>query len=465
MNITKENTGDLTAKIKIEVASVDYEQQVSNALKEMQKKASLKGFRPGKVPFGLIKKMYRPNVVADEVNKLLSDSLNNFITENKLEILGYPLASKDQESKIDFENESDFEFFFDIGLTPDVKVAIDQTTEVDYYDIKVEDDQVDKYVIDTAQRYGKPFNPETIEKGDLIKGTAEQLDENGEKVEGGVNTDTSLSVDFIKDEIVQNKFIGRKVGDTINFNPLKATENETETASMLSIKKDELDKMNADYAFTITEISRIEAAEVNEELFMKVYPNDAVKTEEDFREKLRQEAKNYFQNETDNFFVHEAMEKLTNDTVVDFPDEFIKRWLVESDEHVTEETVNEDFEAYKPSLKQQLIIGKIASEYGIKVEVEDIRNHIKDFFAKQYMMDFEDEEKSKQLDGIVDSIMKNKEETKKIYDQLFDTQIRKTFKEKLKLNTIEVTYDDFIKKVDEHHNHHHNHNHQHHEHA
>lgn len=460
MNITKENTGEYTATIKIEVASADYEKQVSASLKELQKKSSLKGFRPGKVPAGLVKKMYGQKVLTEEVNKILSESLNNYIVENKLEILGYPLSNKEKQRAVDFENDKDFDFYFDIALTPEIPVAIDNTTEVDYYDIKVEDDQVDKYVADTAKRYGNPVNPETIEKGDLIKAEAVQADANGKVLDKGWYTDVSLSVEFIKDEKIQNEFIGSKVGDSITWNPLKATENETETASMLGIKNEEKEKLESDYTFTITEISRVEPAEINEDLFKKVYPAGDVKTEEDFREKLREEAKKYFQNETDNFFVHETMEKITHDTAIDLPEEFIKRWLIESDEHITEETVEEDYKGYKPSLMQQLIIGQIAKDHEIKVELADVRNHIKDFFAKQYMMDFEDEEKSKQLDGIVDSVMKNEEETKKIYDQLFDQQIRGLFKEKLKLNTVEMSYDEFIKKVDEHHHH----NHQHHEH-
>jgi len=460
MNITKENTGEYTATIKIEVASPDYEKQVSTSLKELQKKSSLKGFRPGKVPAGLIKKMYGQNVLTEEVNKVLSESLNNYIVENKLEILGYPLSSKEKQTAVDFENDTDFDFYFDIALIPEVPVVIDDTIEVDYYAIKVDDEQVDKYVADTAKRFGNPGNPEAIEKGDLVKADAVQADANGKVLDEGWSAGVSLSVEFIKDEKIQNEFIGSKVGDSITWNPLKATENETETASMLGIKKEEKEKLESDYTFTITEISRVEPAEINEDLFKKVYPAGDVNTEEDFREKLREEAKKYFQNETDNFFVHETMEKITHDTEINLPEEFIKRWLIESDEHITEETVEEDYEGYKPSLKQQLIIGQIAKDHEIKVELADVRNHIKDFFAKQYMMDFEDEEKSKQLDGIVDSVMKNEEETKKIYDQLFDQKIRGLFKEKLKLNTVEMSYDEFIKKVDEHHHH----NHQHHEH-
>lgn len=460
MNITQESTGDLTATIKVELNPDDYQEQVNNSLKELQKKSTLKGFRPGKVPFGLIKKMYEQNAVAEEVNKVLSDSLNNYIVENKLEILGYPIANIEKNSEVNFENDKQFEFFFDIGQTPDFDLELSDKIEVDYYDIQVEDKMVDNFLEETKKRYGSPVNPEKIEEGDLVKGEIVQLDKDGKVMEEGVKNATSLSVNFLKDEKVKKEFIGKTVGDEVTFNPLNATGNETETASMLAIKKEETEKLESDYKYTITEISRIEPAEVNEELFIKVYPNDEIKDEKQFKEKLREEAKGYYQNETDNYFVHLTMDKLINETKIDLPDEFVKRWLVTSDDKITKENIEKDYENYSKSLKQQLIINKIAKENDIKVEPEEIKNHIKSYFAKQYMIDESDEEKMKQLDGIADSVLQNKDEANKIFDQLFDTKIRELFKSTLKLNKIEKTYEEFIKIANEHQHKHHQHEHE-----
>ena len=458
MKITQESTGDLTATIKIELVPDDYQEQVNNSLKDLQKKSTLKGFRPGKVPFGLIKKMYEQNAVAEEVNKVISDSLNNYIVDNKLEILGYPIANIDRNSEADFENNKQFEFFFDIGLSPTFNLELSDKIKVDYYDIQVEDKMVDNFLEETKKRYGNPVNPDKIEDGDLAKGDIAQMDEAGNIMEDGVKNATSLSVNFLKDEKVKKEFIGKVNGDKIKFNPLKATKNETETASMLNIKKEETDKLESDYEFTITEISRIEPAEVNEELFIKVYPNDDIKDAEQFREKLRDEAKGYYQNETDNYFVHLTMDKLIHDTKIELPDEFVKRWLITSDEKITEENIDHDYENYSKSLKQQLIINKIAKDNDLKVEQEDIRNHVKSYFAKQYMIDESDEEKMKQMDTLVDSVLQNKDEANKIFDQLFDTKMRELFKSTLKLNKIEKTYEEFIKIANEHqHNHHHEH--------
>lgn len=460
MNITRENTGDLTATIKIEVVPEDYNEKVNEALKNVQRKTTLKGFRPGKVPFGLISKMYRKSAMAEEVNKLLSESLNNYLLENKLEILGYPLAGKDKKSSADFDNDDSFEFYFDIGLAPEVDLVIDDKIVAEYNEIEVEDEKVDGYLSEVRTRYGNPVNPEKAEKGDLIRGEIVQLDNEGNILEGGVSNTTSLSIEFIKDDKVQKQFIGSKAGDKVNFNPLSATGNEGETASMLGIKKEEREKLESDYQFTITEISRVEPAEVNKEFFAKVYPADKIETEEEFREKLRNEAKEYFQKESDNFFTHEVLENLTNDTEINMPEEFIKRWLVESESKITEDTVEQDYENYVKALKQQLIINKIARDNDIRVEADDIKNHIKEMYARQFMIDLNDEEKSKQLDTLAESIMRNEEEMRKLYDQLFDEKIKALFKEKLKLNKTVISYDDFIEKVNDHHHKHHHHEHE-----
>ncbi|MCB0804538.1 MAG: trigger factor [Bacteroidales bacterium] len=454
MNISKESTGDLSATIKIEVADQDYGEQVEKSLRELQKKTSLKGFRPGKVPFGLVKKMYEKSAKAEEVNKLISDKLNNYIRDEKLDILGYPIANMEKTTSLDFENDTDFTFYFDIGLTPEIDLNLEEVT-MDYYDIEVEEDKIDGYVEDTRKRYGNPVNPETAQKGDVIKGEIEQIDAEGNLLEDGVKNTTSLSIDFIKDENVQKEFIGSSAGDEIKFNPLKATGNEHEVTHMLAIKADEREKLESDYKFTISEITRMEPATLNEDFYKQVYPNDDVKTEAEFRNKLRGESNQYFQKESDNFFVHEVIEKLLHETEINLPDEFVKRWLAEADQEKSLEEIENNYDTYSKSLKQQVLISKLAKDNNIKVEREDIKDHIKKTFSRYYFGGMEDEDKTKQLDTIAESYMQNQEEVNKIYDQLYDEQIREVFKSKIKLNHISVSYDDFIKKVNEHHKHHH----------
>jgi trigger factor len=458
MNIKQESTGDLTATIQIEFKQEDYQDKVNDSLKDLQKKAALKGFRPGKVPFGLIKKIYEKSVIAEEVNKLLTDKLNNYIVENKLEILGYPLGNEEKNKKIDFENSTDFDFFFDIAFTPDFKLDISEDTTADYYDIQVEDKIVDNYLEDTRRRYGNFIEPETIEPSDWVKGEICQLDESGMIKEGGIKNQTSISLNYIKDDKVKEDFIGRKIGEKIIFNPLKATDNVVEATAILGIPKEESEKADSNYEFTISGISRINPAELNKELFDKVYPGAEINDEIQFREKRASEAKGYYQAESENYFVHTTMEKFLNEADFPLPDEFIKRWLVDSDNQLTPDSVEKDYQVYTRSLKQQMIINKISKDHAIKVDDQEMKDHVKNLFLNRYGLHTENEEKSKQLDSIAESVLKNKEEYKKIYDQLFDDKVRELFKTRLKLNKINVTYSEFINIVNEHHKiHHHEH--------
>jgi trigger factor len=455
MNITKESTGELSATIKIELGQNDYQDHVNNSLKELQRKSTLKGFRPGKVPYGMIKKMYEKSVVAEEVNKLLSDTLNNYITENKLEILGYPLANVEKNKSIDFENSTDFDFFFDIGLTPSFTLDISENRSMEYYDITVEDTVVDNYLEETRRRFGKFIESEIVVDGDFLQGLIHEVDENGLTKGDGIKNNTTISLNHIKDEKIRQDFIDKKVGDKIVFNPLKATGNIIETNAMLGIDKEQTEKADADFEFVIEKISRIELAAIDKELFEKVYAGAGIEDEKQFRDKLALEAKSYYQAESENYFVHTTMEKLINETQFDLPDEFIKRWLVDSDAKLTSESVEKDYDSYIKSLKHQLIINKIMSEHGINVTDQEMKNHIKDIFVKRYMFNTMDEDKSKQLDSIVESVLKNKEEATKIYDQLFDDKVRELFKSKYKLDKKEVSYTEFINIVNEHHKIHH----------
>lgn len=458
MNITQESTGDLTALLKVEVSPEDYKDQVKKALKEYQQKANIPGFRPGKVPFGMINKMYGKSVLADEVNKVLTTSLDNHIKENNLKLLGYPLSNTEKNPEIDFDTQESFDFYFDLGFSPEIEVELSDKISVDYHQISVEDEKVNTYLEDIQKRFGTPTNPEKIGKEEVVKGKMVQLDDEGKELEDGISNETSIGVNFIKDEKSKKKFTGKKVNDKVVFNPMTAMENATEVASMLNIQKDEAEKLDSDFEFVISEITGVEPAKVDKELFDKVYPKDDVQDEATFREKLRDEAGKYYQREMDNFFVHMTMEKLIHDSEVNLPDEFMKRWLLESDEKQTKEGIEKDYPNYVKSLKQQLIINKISEDNEIKIEETDVRDHVKKSFAMHYGFDIDDEEKSKQLDPIVDQMLQNKEEANKVFDEIFDERLKAVFKEKLKLKNKKVTYDDFAKIVEEHQkNHHHEH--------
>ena len=352
MNITQEKTGDLTALVKVEVGEQDYIDEVNTVLKDYQKKANMPGFRPGKVPFGLVKKMYGKSVLAEEVNKILTDAINKYLVENEIKILGHPLPNKEKSPEQNFEVDKDFEFYFDIGLAPEVDQEVNDKVKVDYYQIEPDEKFLSEYIEDIRKRVG-----ETEESG---------------------------------------------------------------------------------------------PAEVNEDLFKKVFPQDDIKTEEDFKKRISDEARINFIKESDHLFMNDTIEKLIEEAKLELPDEFLKKWLLESNEgQITEEKIDEEYEQYSKALRWQLIQNKIIKDHNLEVQQEDIRSYIKDYLEQQLHMHDDSDEARDRLNSIVDSVMQNKEEVSKIYDQLLDQKMKDLLKNTLKLRNKKVTYDDFIKLVKE----------------
>ncbi len=444
MNITKESTGDLTAIIKLELKEEDYQDQVKKVLKDYQRKANIPGFRQGKVPFGMINKMYGKAVMAEEINKMVSDSLNQYIVDEKLDILGYPLPNTEKTTTVDFDNQKEFEFFFDIGLSPEFNLELNDKIKINYYDIEANDEVVEKYLGDLQSRHGKTTNPETVEEGDMVKGDFVELDENDKEVQGGINRAANVATSNLKLKTELKKFVGKKVGTTVKFNPLKATKDADNTALMLGITKEEAEKIENKFSFTITEISRKENAELNEEFFKMVYPQEEIKTEEELRVRIKKDAEVSFVAESDRQFMNNTVEKLVDLAKIDLPDEFMKRWIVENGQgKMTAEQVETQYESYSKSLRWQLIEAKLVKEFELQVGEEDVRNQIRSYFST--MQEKQDEEAEKRMNEIVDSIMKNQEEVKRIYDQLYDKKLLDLFKDKIKQVNKKIGYEEFVK--------------------
>ncbi|MCD4772288.1 MAG: trigger factor [Bacteroidales bacterium] len=450
MNITKENTGDLTAILKVEVIEKDYQEQVVNVLKDYRKKANIPGFRVGKVPPGVIKKMYGKAVIADEVNKVLSESLQKYIEENKLNILGQPLPNVEKSENIDFEKQNDFVFFFDIGMSPEVNLELSDKIKVNYYKIKADKKTVDKYIEDIKKRNGTTIHPDAPETGDTVKGNLVQLDDKGQLMEDDAKNEALINIDFLKDNAIQKKFIKLKKGDKIIFNPLKATENETQTAAILGIKIEDTEKLKSDYEFTLTDIDRIEPAELNEELYKKTFPHAKIENEEQLRKEIKKEAEIVFAPESEKMFMNDAIEKLIETSEILLPDEFMKRWILESNEgKITKEQLEVQYDSYAKSLRWQLVENKIINDHNIKIDNQEIKTHIKKFLTSQMPMPKDDPEADNRMNGIIDSVMENKEEVKKINDQLYDEKLREVFKSTLKLTQKKVTFEEFSKLAQE----------------
>jgi len=380
MNITHESTGELTATLRIDISEEDYSEKVLKILKDYQRKANMPGFRPGKVPFGMIRKMYGKAVLADEINKLLSDSITGYFKDKQLETLGNPIASKNNNNSPDFDNDKAFNFFFDIGLAPTLDFKLSRATVVDHYTIRVDDEIINKYMEDIRKRFGTPVTPE--------------------------NT-------------------GETTGE---------------------LKKE----------------PEITPAEISPELFEKVYPGMKIETEEAFHEQIRKEVAANFAIESDKLFYREVTDKLVKEITVPLPDEFLKRWLEENKESkFSADDIEKQYPSFAESMRWQMIENKILRDNKIEVTDEDIRNYIKNYFFGRLSLSSDDPETAKRYDALVDTVMKNKDQVRRINDELYTSRLLELFRSSVGIEEKEVSYEDFIKLMSEKHIHDHGHVHDH----
>ena len=445
MKITQESTDDLTATIKIEITPDDLNEQVNKVLKDYQRKANIPGFRPGKVPFGMVKKMYGSSVFADELNKLISDSMNSYIADNNIKTLGQPLPNSERTPQFDGDENKDMEFYFDLGLMPEFNVEFSDKTAIDYYKIKIDETMLDNYVADICRRNGKMINPEVSAAGDSLKGEFVELDADGNILAGGHSCTNSLSTDQILDTNEKVRFAGLKVGDSLDFNPAKAIEDVTNISVLLDLNKEAAAKMQSDFRFTLLEISRMDPAPVDQELFDLVYPESGITTTEEFRERIRQEAASAFEADTDKLFVNSAVQQLIKDANIILPDAYMKRLLIENNEgKITAEAIEAEYDHYAESMRWQLIENKIIRDHNLVVTDLEIRNFIKGYFKPGNSLADIDPEMEKRFDTIADTIMKNKEEVQKVNNKLYEQKLNALMKSTLKLVEKEISYEEFI---------------------
>ena len=447
MEITRENTGELTATIKMVISPADHNESVTKILKDYQRKANVPGFRPGHVPFGMIKKLYGGAVFAEEVNKLVSSKLQQYIEDEKLDILGQPLPNTTLTPEFDWKEGQDVEFFFDLGLAPKFDFVLDDKIAVDFHVIKVDDTMIDKYVDDMRERFGNMTNPEVAGEKDILFGEFVQLDAEGNALEAGIKHASKVTIDLIADADVKGKLIGSEVGNVLVFNPLKATGNAVEASAMLGISKAEVEEMESDFSFTVSEISTMSPAEMNEEFFDKVFPAAEIKTEEAFRNQVREESEKAFVADSDHLFAHHMQEELVKAVTLELPDEFMKRWLTESNEgKLTAEDIERDYNKYAESMKWQLIENKIIHEAGIEVGDQEIKDYVKDYYLQGWRTMPLTDDLTERLESIADSFLKDKpQEVRRIVDALYGQRVAAYVKSKVKLNEKQISYDEFIK--------------------
>jgi trigger factor len=461
MNISREKTGELTSTVRIEILKEDYDEKVIKQLKDFQHKANIPGFRPGKVPVGLIRKMYGKAILADEVNKIISDSLAKYIQDEKLEVLGNPLPNSEKNHNYSFDAEQDFEFYFDMGVAPEIVLNLSGLPSVRRYLINVDDTMLDSYIDDIRRRNGNNIHPENATEEDMISGEIVETDAYGEIAGNGIKKNVFITISKLGKEDTRKRFIGLKKEDKMMITP-DLFENTEEEVKVLGIKDEVAKKEGISFAFSVSDIYHIEPASLDLQLYEKVYPDQEITTEEQFREKVRTEASASFIGETDKLLYHHITEVLVHEIPVHLPDLFLKRWLTEQKESkLTPEEVEKQYDSFTESMKWQLIENKLIREYNIRVEDAEIRNYIKNYFIRQIPMNYEDPETEKRFDSLVDTVMKNKEQVQKINDELYTGKLLAVFKANLPLEEKRISYEEFITLASAKHDHENNHDHEH----
>jgi len=446
MNITKENIDDLNAVLKISVEKPDYDGNVEKVLRDYRKKANIKGFRPGMVPIGLIKKMYGKAVQIDEINKLVTENIQKFLTDEKIEILGDPLPRTDDREKIDFDTQESFTFSFDLGLAPAFDIKLSNKNKVPYYEIAADDKMKNDYLENYTRRYGKFEKADQSEAKDMLKGKIEALDADGNPVADGLRVDdTTLSIDIIKNEKIKKHFIGKAENDVIDFDLRKAFPNDNEISGLLKKQKDEVKEINGDFRFTINEISRFYPADINQELFDRIYGEGVVSSEEEFRKKIEEEITVNLKNESDYKLSLDLKKTALEKTDFMLPEDFLKRWLLKVNEKTTEDQIEKEFGTFKQDLKWQLIRNKIARMYEVKITEEELRKeaeNITRYQFRQYGLFYATDE---QVTNYAKETLKREEDAKRIADKILEEKVISLLKGMVKLDAKRVSIEEFNK--------------------
>ena len=438
MNITKENVDALNAVVKVDIVAEDYQTKVTEILQDYRKKADIPGFRKGQVPMGMVKKQYGKSVMIDEVNKLLQESLNKFLTEEKLDVLGNPLPRIQEDFSWDTDT---FSFEFELGLAPEFTVDLSAKKKITQYTIVADDNLIDKEVENLQSRYGKMNAIEAATETANVTGTFV----NEEKE---INKKSTISLKDIKGKSNLKKFVGAKVGDVIELKTKGLFSDDHKLMGALGLSHDETHGLAIALIFTVEEITETELAELDQELFDKLFTDGSVKTVTELRDKIKEDAEKQFQSQGDQQLLNAVTEYLVENTKFDLPAAFLKKWIATAGENpISEEEAVAEYEKSEKGLRYQLIEGKIMVENNLALDREELINYAKGFIKTQMAQFGNMNPEEKELDDIAGRILGNPEEAKRLQEQLVSHKLITFYKENITFKTKKVSYEDFIKEV------------------
>ena len=448
MNVSLQNIDKVSALLTVKLEKADYQEKVDKSLKSLRQKAQVPGFRPGMVPMSLVKKMYGKSVIAEEVNKALSEAVYKYIQDNNVSILGEPLPNEDKQPEIDFDTMEEFEFLFDIALAPEFKAEVDAKDKVDYYLIDVTEDMVNNQVKAYTQRNGKYEKVDVYEDKDMLKGLLAELDENGNTKEGGIQVEGAVMMpSYMKNDEQKAIFANAKVNDVLVFNPHTAWEgNAAELSSLLKIDKEEAAEMKSNFSYQVEEVTRFVEGELTQEIFDQVCGKDVVKTEEEFRAKIKEVIANQFVADSDYKFLIDVRKMLMEKVgKLEFPDALLKRIMRMNNQDKDEKFVDDNYDKSIEELTWHLIKEQLVKANNIKVEQEDVVNMAKEAtraqFAQYGMMSVPED----LLENYAKEMLKKKESVEGLVKRVVETKLASALKSQVKLNNKTISAEEFNK--------------------
>ncbi len=443
MDIQFEKQTPAEGLIKIKLKEDDYQSKFEEKIREYKKSISLKGFRPGKVPAGLIKKMYGKSILVEEINKLLVDSVNNYIKENDLKIIGDPLPDNDKTKDIDWDNDKEFDFEYEVGLIDDFTYDL-ESLKATKYEIKIDKKELDEIIDNLRKQYGNLSSPDSVSEGDSIFGTLSQ-----ESTDFSI--DTTLDLEKILKKHLK-KFIGLKKDDTVTFDIQGLFKNDADLAVFTQKTSDEAKQLGGKFTFKVKNINRTEPAEMNQEFFDKIFGKDQVKTEEEFIEKYTELLRENYDKESGYLLSADLQKKLIEAVKINLPEDFYKKWLLATNKGLSEADLEKDYEHYLRDLKWTLIKNKISEDHQIKIEYQEVLERTKDFFRQQYgLYNTQSEEADKSLEILANNYLQenNGEHYMNIHSQVKTEKIMDLVKEKAKISVKKVSREEFNKKAEQ----------------
>ena len=438
MNITRENVDALNAVVKVDIAKEDYSDKVEKILVDYRKTANIPGFRKGHVPMGMVKKQYGKAVLVDEVNKLLQDALNKYLTEEKLDVLGQPLPKTQDE--IDWEADK-FSFEFELGLAPDFKVELKSKKPIVQYTIVADKKMIDEQIERIQKQYGKLVSQDTVEKDSEITGAYT----NQEKE---IDNTVTLTLDKFKGKSTAKQFIGAKAGDVITLKTKGLFDDDHDLMHALKLSHDDVHGLNIEVNFTISEINKRELADLDQDLFDKLFGKGEVTSVTELKAKIKEDAEKQFVQQADQKLLNDVTEHLVANTKFDLPAEFLTKWMQTAGEKEMDSVqAKEEYEKSEKSLRYQLIEGKLIEEHNVQVTMDDIKNHAREMIKGQMAQFGQTNPSDKELDDIAARVLSNQDEARRISEQLISQKLLTVYKEKANLKTKELSYENFVKEV------------------